>query len=136
MEIKNVPQDGISTFAGGKKAMYATDDEGRYGVVASSGWEVEEEATKQALKELERLAGEAYEEVKAGRMSPLYYHMYAQRMDLIVLSQSVGMFQWRIKRHFRPSVFKKLSDSLLARYGEALGLSVDALKQLPEKESV
>ncbi|WP_345976815.1 hypothetical protein [Sulfurimonas sp. HSL3-7] len=136
MEIKNVPQDGISTFAGGRKAMYATDDEGKYGVVASSGWEVEEEATKQALHELERLADEAYEAVREGQMSPLYYHMYAQRMDLIVLSQSVGMFQWRIKRHFKPSVFNRLSDTLLGRYSEALGLSVDALKQLPEKESV
>jgi hypothetical protein len=135
MEIKKVPQDHISTYAENKKAIYATDDEGRYGVVASSGWHVEEEATKQALNELQRQSDEAYNEVKAGRMSPLYYHMYAQRMDLIVLAQSVGMFRWRVKRHFTPSVFAKLSDRLLARYSDALGVSADALKQLPSRES-
>jgi len=135
MEIKNVPQDRISTFSGGRKAMYATDESGQYGVVASSGWEVEEEVTKQALRELERLASEAYEEVRSGQKSPLYYHMFAQRMDLVVLSQSVGMFQWRIKRHFKPAIYAKLSSALLERYSEALGVSMDDLKQLPSKES-
>ncbi len=135
MEIRKVPQDHISTYAENRKAIYATDDKGHYGVVASSGWHVEEEATKQALNELERLAGEAYEAVESGEKSPLFYHMYAQRMDLIVLSQSVGMFQWRVKRHFTPSVFAKLSDSVLARYSEALGLSIDDLKLLPSRES-
>lgn len=135
MEIKNVPQDEISTYAGNKKAMYATNENGEYGVVASSGWEIEEEATKQALLELERQAEEAYAEVAEGRMSPLYYHMYAQRMDLIVLAQSVEMFQWRVRRHFKPSVFSKLSNAMLSRYSDALGVSVDDLKQLPVKES-
>ncbi|MGB5965942.1 MAG: hypothetical protein WBF77_10850 [Sulfurimonadaceae bacterium] len=136
MEIKNVPQDHISTYAGNKKAIYATNEDGHYGVVASSGWEIEEEATKQALIELGRQADEAYEEVAAGQMSPLYYHMYAQRMDLIVLAQSVEMFQWRVKRHFKPSVFSKLSDAMLSRYSEALGVSVEDLKTVPKKESV
>ena len=135
MEIKNVPQDHISTYSENKKAMYATDSDGQYGVIASSGWEVEEEATKQALHELERQAEDAYIEVKEGRMSPLYYHMYAQRMELIVLAQSMGMFQWRVKRHFSPKVFSKLSDTMLERYSEALGLSIEELKQLPSKES-
>lgn len=135
MVVENVPQDHISTYAENKKAIYATDSEGRYGVVASSGWDVEEEATKQALHELERQADKAYAEVKEGRMSPLFYHMYAQRMDLIVLAQSVEMFQWRVKRHFKPSVFSKLSEAMLSRYSEALGLSTEDLKKLPLKES-
>jgi len=119
MDIKNVPQDHISTYANNKKAIYATDEKGRYGVVASSGWDVEEEATKQALDELQRQADEAYAEVKEGKRSTLYYHMYAQRMDPIVLAQSTGMFQWRVKRHFKPAVFATLSEKLLVRYSEA-----------------
>jgi len=135
MDIKNVPQDHISTYADNKKAIYATDEKGRYGVVASSGWDVEEEATKQALEELQRQADEAYAEVKEGSRSTLYYHMYAQRMDPVVLAQSVGMFQWRVKRHFKPALFARLSDKVLARYSEALGVTVEELKTLPPKES-
>jgi hypothetical protein len=132
MDIKSVPQDHISTYAENKKAVYATDENGQYTVVTSSGWDVEEEVTKQALIELQRLADDAYQLVVAGSKSPLYYHMYAQRMDLMVLAQSTGMFQWRIKRHFKPAVFQSLSASLLARYSDALGVSVDNLKKLPE----
>jgi GTPase SAR1 family protein len=132
MDIKNVPQDHISTYAENKKAVYATDENGLYTVVSSSGWDVEEEVTKQALIELQRQADDAYQLVVLGSKSPLYYHMYAQRMDLIVLAQSTGMFQWRIKRHFKPAVFNSLSASLLNRYSDALGVSVDNLKKLPE----
>lgn len=131
MKINNVPQDEISTYAENKKAIYATDENGSYKVIASSGWDVEGEATKQALQALQDQAEDAYQSVLNGDKSPLYYHMYAQRMDLTVLSQSTGIFQWRIKRHFNPSVFIKLSESLLSRYSEALGISLDEINNLP-----
>lgn len=136
MKIKQVPQDHISTYADNSKAIYATDDNGEYSVVASTGWDVEEEATKQALNELERQATEAYEAVEAGNQSPLYYHMYAQRMDVVVLAQSVGMFQWRVKRHLKPTVFASLSKSILVRYCDALGLDLITINQLPSKTSL
>ncbi|MBL4902183.1 MAG: hypothetical protein JKY62_05995 [Desulfocapsa sp.] len=131
MEQHQVPQDNISTYASNKKAMYATDRSGSYNVVASSGWEVEEEATMQAVQELERLAGKAYAQVTKGEKSPLLYHMYDKRMDLQVLSESTGLFKWRIKRHFKPAVFWKLSKKMLNRYANALGIAMDELRELP-----
>ncbi len=132
MDAKNVPQDDISTYANHSKAIYARDENGDYAVVASSGWNVEEEVTKQALNEYQRLALVAYQLVEKGEKSPLYYHMFAQRMDLMVLAQSVGWFQWRVKRHFTPSVFAKLSSAKLALYSDALGVSVQQLTSLPD----
>ncbi len=134
MDINNVPQDDVSTYANNKKAIYATDDNGEYQVIASSGWDVEGEATLQALHALQEQAITAHQAVACGEKSPLFYHMYAQRMDLIVLAQSIGTFQWRVKRHFKPSVFNKLSDKWITRYAEALGLSCETLKTLPELE--
>jgi hypothetical protein len=136
MKIKQVPQDHISTYADNSKAIYATDENGEYSVVASTGWDVEEEVTKQALNELERQAAEAYEAVEAGEQSPLYYHMYAQRMDVMVLAQSVGMFQWRVKRHLKPAIFSSLSEAILARYCDALGMELEKIKQLPSKTTL
>lgn len=135
MDIKQVPQDDISTYANNKKAIYATDENGEYQVVSSSGWEVEGEATLQALNALNTLAQDAYQAVSAGFKSPLYYHMYAQRMDVCVLAQSVGTFQWRVKRHLSPKIFNKLSDKWLNRYADALGLSVATLKTLPAEDN-
>ncbi|MEF1289758.1 hypothetical protein [Vibrio sp. M260118] len=132
MEAKKVPQDQSSTYANNVKAMYATSETGEYSVVTSSGWEAEELVTKQALNEFERQAHAAYELVKKGQKSPLYYHMFAQRMDLMVLAQSVGWFQWRVKRHMTPKVFAKLSENKLHKYSEALGISIEQLSTLPE----
>lgn len=134
MEKDKVPQQNISTYSGNKKAIYATDKNGNYGIIASSGWSVEEEVTKQALTELERLAGEAHKEVKSAKRSTLYFHMYDRRMDLQTLAQSTGLFQWRIKRHFNPRIFKKLTPKILSRYSEALGLSMEALCTIPSQQ--
>jgi hypothetical protein len=134
MKKNNVPQQNISTYSGNKKAIYATDENGEYTIIASSGWEVEEEVTRQALVELERLAREAHQEVRRAKRSTLYFHMYDRRMDLQTLSQSTGLFQWRIKRHFNPRIFKKLTPKILSRYGEALGLSMEALCTIPPQQ--
>lgn len=133
MKLDKVPQDNSSTYANNSKAVYATDDEGNYSVTSSTGWAVEEAVTKQALNEYQRLATEAHQQVREGLRSPLYYHMYAQRMDLMVLAQSMGWFQWRVKRHMVPSVFVRLSAKTLQQYSEALGVPVEALRQLPEQ---
>lgn len=134
MELNEVPQDNISTYANNKKAMYATDSNGNYDVVASSGWKIEEEATMQAVQELERLAKDAYTQVSSGSKSPLFFYMYDKRMDLQVLSESTGIYKWRIKRHFKPSVFWKLPSKILDHYGIALGMTTDELCRMPDQK--
>lgn len=133
MQQNRVPQDAITTYSGNKKAMYATDEQGNYTLIASSGWEVEEVATMQAVHELQRLAQVAHTQVLGGKKSPLFFHMYARRMDLQILAESVGIFKWRIKRHFNPKIFKNLSRTILDRYADALGISRETLLMLPEE---
>jgi hypothetical protein len=132
MDINNVPQDESSTYASMKKALYAKDENGKVQNVASSGWDVEETVTRQALDDLEESTKEAYELVKSGQYSTLYYHMYDARMDLLVLAQSTGFFQWSIKRDFKPEVFKNIKSKRLSVYSDAMGKSEEELKTLPE----
>ena len=56
--------------------------------------------------------------------------MYRARMDLALLSQSTGLWRWRIRRHFRPPVFAQLRLALKRRYAEALGIAPEALERL------
>jgi hypothetical protein len=58
--------------------------------------------------------------------------MYYRRMDVALLAQVSGFFQWRIRRHLKPAVFKKLNSKQLGRYAEALGLEASILNHLPE----
>jgi len=125
-----VPQEGNSTLKGHRKAIYARGADGRIGIVPSAGWEVEEIVTMQAVDDLNRLAEDARQRIAAGLTSPLEYHMHRCRMDVLLLSQATGLWQWRIRRHFRPDRFARLAPALLVRYAEALGLSVEALKRV------
>ena len=124
-----VPQEGNSTLGGHRKAMYARGADCKLHIVQSAGWEIEEIVTRQAVDDLLRLTEEARQRVLAGQTSALEYHMYRVRMDVPLLSQASGIWQWRIRRHFRPAVFAGLSASLLATYADAMGMTVEQLKK-------
>jgi len=134
MDIENVPQDNISTYGNNKKAIYARDESGKMRIVGSTGWVAEEIATMQAVELLEKNAKEAYCAVKRGEKSPLYYYMYAMRMDLQVLSETTGFFKWRIKLDFSPKIFEKISNKRLSVYADALGKAPEELKTLEERD--
>ncbi len=132
MKKEQVPQDKSHTYGGQCKLLYATDEKGKYSSVKSNGWEVEEFATFSAIEEINRNRTDAWQRAKSGTTSPLEYYMYEQRMDLAILAQTTGFFQWRIKKHFKPAAFFHLNDKAMQRYAEALGLSIATLKTLPE----
>jgi len=127
---KEVPQEGNSTLGGQRKAMYARGADGKLHIVQSAGWEVEEIVTRQAVDDLNRLAEDARQRVITGQTSALEFHMHRVRMDVPLLSQVTGLWQWRIRRHFRPDIFQGLSAGLLKRYGDAMGLSVEQLQKV------
>lgn len=131
MRTDRVPQDReTTTYGGGRKLLYAVDPDGRYVGVQSSGWEVEATATRSALEEIGRQRDEAWERASRGESSPLEYYMNYRRMDLSLLAQTSGFWQWRIRRHFRPAVYARLSDRVMTRYAEVLGIEVSALRAL------
>ena len=125
-----VPQEGNATLGGHSKAVYARGADGKLHMVQSAGWEVEEIVTQQAVNDLNRLAEDARQRVLAGQTSALEYHMHKARMDVPMLSQTTGLWQWRIRRHFRPDIFAGLNDALLARYASVMGVSVEQLKKV------
>ena len=127
MRERDVPQEGNSALGGQRKAVYALAEDGKLRIVASRGWEAEEIVTRQAVEDLERRAEAARVRALAGETSPLEYHMYRARMDVALLSQTTGLWGWRVRRHFRPRVFARLRLRLRQRYAEALGISLEAL---------
>jgi hypothetical protein len=58
--------------------------------------------------------------------------MYKARMDLALLSQTTGLWRWRIRRHFKPEVFSRLPRSLRERYSAALGVTLADLENAGE----
>ena len=133
MRVKEIPQDTIKTMGGERKALYALDENGRYTRAQTVGWSAEEIVLKDALDDYDRKADQAREKIRAGKSSPIEYFMYRRRMDLPTLSQAMGMFRWRVARHLKPRVFRKLDERMLRRYAELLRISVDSLKEFKEE---
>lgn len=131
MKKDEVPQQDAKAFMGHSKALYALDKDGRYALQPSSGWEAEEIVLDQAIHEYDEAATEAHARASAGETSPMEYHMCKCRMDLLLLAQSSGYFQWQVRRDLKPKNFKSLSRLKLQRYSEALGLSAEQLQTLP-----
>lgn len=134
MKKEEVPQDQAGALEGQRKAMYAIDRDGKYAIVQSSGWEAEDAVLQQAIEHFRSMANNALARFQRGETSPLEYHMYNNRMDVTLLAQSTGLFKWRIRRHFKPAVFARLSDTDLERYAEALGVPADGLRSAPADE--
>ena len=134
MKISEVPQDKIKTMQGEKKALYAVDDQGHYTRSTTSGWEVEEIVLNQVIDDFEEKARHAASRVRNKETSPIEYFMYKKWMDPLTLAQMMGLNRWQVKRHFKPGVFKKLSDKTLTEYARIFGVPVDALKNFPKDD--
>ncbi|MDE2090620.1 MAG: hypothetical protein KGJ08_01805 [Gammaproteobacteria bacterium] len=131
MKRKEVPQQNAKAFMGHSKLLYAQDEQGNYVRAPSSGWEAEEIVLDQAIAEYERQARDAWQRAHEGLASTLEYHMFRERMDLVLLAQSTGFLKWRVRRHLKPGAFQKLSVRCRERYADALGKTPAQLDRLP-----
>jgi hypothetical protein len=131
VKVRDVPQDPGACFAGHEKLNYAVGDDGRYTGVPTIGWETEIAATEVGLRATVAAITAAWESARAGKTSPLAYHMAAAQMDVGQLATDTGLWSWRVRRHLRPAVFAGLSPALLDRYADALGIAADTLRTVP-----
>lgn len=136
MKKDDVPQDNNRTYGGHKKVIYATGGDGEYEKISSSGWEAEELVTLMAVDALNQQSIKAFENGKQGISSPLEYHMYAKRLDVLSMAQATGFFQWQIKRHLKPKIFNRLSTKKIEQYCNVLGISARELKTLPDEPNL
>ncbi|MFX0555706.1 hypothetical protein ACOCEA_02855 [Maribacter sp. CXY002] len=129
MKKEEVPQDKSNLASANIREMvYAVDENGKYTTTLSTGWDPKTIALDNAIKEIEERITLAKEKVLKKETSPIPYYMELHKMDIPVLASYVGIWQWRVKRHFKPSVFKKLSKRTLEKYAEVFEISIEQLK--------
>lgn len=131
MKNTDVPQEQVAIYEGHQRACYATDEHGRYVVVESSGWGVEEIVNGQANEEVREHISATLARVRAGEVSLLAYHMARRQMGIGMLAAYSGFSRLRIYWHLRPKVFARLPDKILQRYANALQLSLTEIRSLP-----
>jgi len=131
MKKEEVPQDKSNLASANIREMvYAVDKDGNYTTSLSSGWDPKTIALDNAIKVIEERISIAKEKVLKGETSPIEYYMELHKMDIPVLAGYVGLWQWRVKRHFKPAVFKKLKEKTLQKYADVFEISLSELKQI------
>ena len=130
MKKEDVPQDVSALGKITKEVCYATDSEGKYTTELSKGWDVKITALDKAWEDIDIRIENARKKVLNGEASPLLFFMEKGIMDISLLADYTGFWQWQIKRHLKPDVFKKLSDKKLQHYAEVFNVSVDDLKNM------
>ena len=128
MKKEDLPQDPSALEGITRDLCYVKDVDGKYTTDLSKGWDVKKQALDNAWEDINERVTEAAQLVKQGEKSPVYYFMEKKLMDLTLLSAYTGFWQFTIKRHFKPSVFKSLSNEGLQAYANAFEITVEELK--------
>ncbi|MDM8538216.1 hypothetical protein QUF70_15795 [Desulfobacterales bacterium HSG17] len=131
MKKQDVPQDnGIND--GLKEISYAVDENGRYTLVQSVGWDPKTVVNDQAWELITHDIIEQIKLIKAGKRSPLAFHMKKNLMDAGLLASYVSLPRWRVNRHLKMRVYNKLKPEILSRYADVFGLSISQLNEVPD----
>jgi hypothetical protein len=133
MKANDVPQETSRMLGGHKRACYALDKNGRYVVVASRGWQVEDIVNAQANEDIARACETVRLRVHRQEASALAYHMLRRQMTPRLLAATAGVSWWRVRWHLRPRVFARLKPHWLARYAEALNIQISELSTVPDQ---
>lgn len=128
MNKEDLPQDPGALDKFTREVCYVKNQDGKYETALSKGWDIKKQALDSAWEEVNERVEDARRAVANGEKSPVYYFMELRLMDLSVLSGYTGIFPFFIKRHFKPSVFKGLSERKLEKYARAFDITVSELK--------
>lgn len=131
MKKDEVPQDKSNLeSANFKELCYAVDENGEYVTAHSTGWNPKTIALDNAIKEIEERINDAKKRVLTNKTSPIEYYMELHKMDVSVLASYVGIWKWRVKKHFKPATFNKLSSRTLQKYADVFDITVEELKNI------
>ncbi len=130
MKKNEVPQDKSNLeSANFKELCYAVDENGEYTTELSTGWSPKTIALNNAIEDLNERISASKQRVMDHKVSHLEYYMELHKMDLPILASYVGIWKWRVKRHFRPAVFKNLNNKTLQKYADVFDITIEELQR-------
>lgn len=132
MRKTEVPQDNTRMNAGVREIAYAVDENGSYTQVQSLGWEAKDTVNEQAWEVIVSEIVSEIRQIKAGKRSPLAFHMCKNLMNVSLLASYADLPQWRVKRHLRGDIFRKLEPDMRKRYADVFNISVEELEMVPD----
>ena len=115
-----------------REICYAVNDEGRYVLRPSRGWEPKNVANQQAWELIREEVDATLAKIRNGELSPLAYHMVRNQMSVGLLAKYVPYSRLRVRWHLRPAAFDRLTPEQLRPYADLFELDVSTLKSVPD----
>jgi hypothetical protein len=132
MEKKEVPQDKGLTEGLFDDICYALDENGKYTVVPTTGWQPKTDAMLQAWDVVNEKVAQVRQQVLAGELSPIAYYMEKNIMDVKLLADYMGLPKRKVRKHLKAGCFNKIDNKVLERYAKTFGITLDILLKFPE----
>ncbi|MEI7499894.1 MAG: hypothetical protein WCK84_05540 [Bacteroidota bacterium] len=82
---------------------------------------------KQSWDAAEQRLDEVKQQVIIGKSSPIAYYMEKILMEVPMLAAYMEIPKWRVRRHLKSKVFKKIKPEILEKYASVFGIKVDQL---------
>jgi hypothetical protein len=134
MKVNEVPQDRSMITGSIQEICYAVNENGRYVLAASAGWGPKNTANDQAWELIRTEVADTLKKIRAGRLSPLAFHMVNNQMNPGLLAKYAGCSRLRVWLHLRPRGFNRLAPRMLQRYAEIFDMDPAALKTVPSTD--
>ena len=113
-----------------REMLYSYDEGGNFEKDVTYHGEPDRVVLQQAWDMFNERKEQAKQRVLAGKASPIVYYMEKIYTDTLSLSMMAGIPIWKVKLHFRPWFFKRMSEKDRKKYAEAFNISVDQLNQV------
>lgn len=110
---------------------YAQGGDGRYGTVPSAGWEPKNIANGMAWDLIRQETEAVLTLVRAGKQSPLAYHMVRNQMTPALLAEYAGFSSRKVRGHLTPAGFERILPGDLAVYARVLEMPPEQIGSLP-----
>ncbi len=113
-----------------RELLYSYDKEGQFVRTVGFHGEPDRVILQQAWDMFNERIEDARQKVRAGKVSPVVYFMEKNLLDPLNLSMIAGIALWKVKLHFKPAFFKRLSEESLQKYANAFNITIDQLKNV------
>lgn len=135
MRKQDVPQDE-GVLDDEKVVSYALDTDGQYCLTTSAGWDPVNCANRLAWQDIKLQLDAVRQQIGRGEVSVLAYYMTRAQMDVALLASYSGISRWRVRRHLKPKVFRKLSSKDQSCYARLFRIRCEQLFQLPPQDAL
>jgi hypothetical protein len=109
--------------------LYAEKDDGTYGPMQTgsymSGTNISEH-----FRVTENLSRSLTEQLRAGTISPVYYYMMIEGLNIDEMAGRTGISKRRVKKHLTPAGFGKMKITSLKKYADVFNIPVANMFQI------